>query len=351
MRVPPDVVFREKALDTVLALGEGGVLAKLRSRDLVVLAVDLGGAGLTALVCIAPDGHTFGQEYWLGQTYLNWHLTYGLTERNFEAVAASLKADGFRLADIPYAIVNFGSGGFANATPIRRDWDRNIFQTFVVPTDAISVARAAIQASAPIVSEFLYGPDVAYLGVEARYGECPLEKLFARTAFGYRRPINLPVPPATTKFGSKYVEQQLADMQNIEADLNAGQLVRVTNWRWLTYRPLDCRDFDRDQWELVAEINLRKSRLIRRLELPHFYYELFLRRVDTSANRRQSSYNLLRNDMDWMEILRSGSPHSFSSDFEERSVLLEYIGNTQKRYPFLARDPLGEVLPKLKLNA
>jgi len=156
--------------------------------------------------------------------------------------------------------------------------------------------------------------------------------------------------PSSMNLGIDYLRKQLADVRHIAEELDSGTLDRATNWRWLTYRPLDCREFDRSQRNLVAEINLEKARLINRLELPHFYYELFLRRIDTSLNRALSSYRFVKNDMDWLENLHHVSPESFSADFEERSILLGYIDKMQKRYPFMANDPLRGILPSVKLS-
>jgi len=342
------MAFYNLPLDALLAAGESGVLAQYRSHDLVVLTVDLRGADLAVLICIAPEALAFGQEYWLGQSYMNWHLAYGLNAKNFETVVKSLAASGFEWSQIPYAVVNFGTGDFTSAASTRPDWNRNIFQTFIVPTSAAQVARAAIAASAALVREFLYEPKVRHGGVEARYGECVLEKLFDRIVYGYRRPVGL--PPRRMDSGAEYVQVQMAQVDAVEADLAAGRLDRRTNWRWLTYRALDVREFGSEQGPVIAEINLRKSRLIEALAMPHFYYELFLRRIDTSTNRQQPSYTVLRNDMDWTESLYTMSPGSFSPDFEEHSILKRYIDRMQERHPFLAQDPLDGFLqmPKVK---
>ena len=342
------MAFCDLTLDNLLAAGDAGVLARYRSQDLVVLTVDLRGADLAILLCIAPDALVFGQEYWLGQSYLNWHLAYGLSAKNVEIVADSLAANGFEWLQIPYAVVNFGTGDFTNAAPTRPDWNRNIFQTFVVPASAAPAARAAIVASAALVREFLCEPRAAFDGVEARYGDCVLEKLFDRTVHGYRRPAGL--PRRTMASGAEYVQSQIDQVDAIEADFAAGRLDRRVNWRWLTYRPLDARAFDGGQQRLVAEINLRKARLIEALAMPHFYCELFLRRIDTSSNRQQPSYAVLGNDMDWMETLHALSPASFSPEFEEHAVLERYVRTMQERYPFMAQDPLDGFLqmPKAK---
>ena len=342
------MAFYDLPLDALLAAGESGVLAQYRSHDLVVLTVDLRGADLAVLICIAPEALAFGQEYWLGQSYMNWHLAYGLTAKNFEIVVESLAASGFEWSQVPYAVVNFGTGGFTSAASARPDWNRNIFQTFVVPASAAPAARAAIAASAALVREFLYEPSARHGGVEARYGECALEKLFDRIVYGYRRPVGL--PPRRMDSGVEYVQAQMAQVDAVAADLAAGLLDRRTHWRWLTYRPLDAREFGSELGPVIAEINLRKSRLVEALAMPHFYYELFLRRIDTSTNHQQPSYAVLGNDMDWMESLHAVSPGSFSPDFEERAVLERYIGRMQERHPFLAHDPLDGFLrmPKVR---
>src|SRR5690348_12907891 len=95
MIATPSMAFCDLTLDNLLAAGDAGVLARYRSQDLVVLTVDLRGADLAILLCIAPDALVFGQEYWLGQSYLNWHLAYGLSAKNVEIVADSLAANGF----------------------------------------------------------------------------------------------------------------------------------------------------------------------------------------------------------------------------------------------------------------
>ncbi|TCO33846.1 hypothetical protein EV148_1203 [Dokdonella fugitiva] len=342
------MVFYDLTLDALISAGEVGVLARYRSQDLVVLTADLRDANLAVMLCVAPNALLFGQEYWLGQSYVNWHLAYGLSTKNFEIVSRSLAVDGLEWSQVPYAVLDFGTGEFTNAAAIRPDWNRNIFQTFVVPTSAVQAARAAIAASARLVGEFLYEPKAPHGGVETRYGECALEKLFDRIIYGYRRPAGL--PPRVMGFGAEYIQSQTAQLSAVEADLAAGRLDQRTNWRRLTYRPLDAREFDDDQQPLVAGINLRKARLVEALDMPHFYYELFLRRIDTSTNREQSSYQLLGNDMDWTERLHAMSPGSFSPAFEERTVLERYIGWMQERYPFLARDPLDGFLrmPKMR---
>lgn len=351
MKHMTSMVFSERTLDEFLGLREGGVLAELQSSDLVVISLELRGADLTSLVCIAPKGYAFGQEYWLGESYLRWHQIFGLHRENFDSVAASVRRMGLALEDVPYAIVNFGTGEFANAMAKRIDWDRNVFQTFVVPTKAVSAAHAALEASVDLVRGFLYEQNANRAGVEARYGEVPLEKVFSRKVYGYRRPAKASKATAYVGLTAEHLHAVLADVRRMASQLDASTLDRTTNWRWLTYRPLDCRDFGRGQEELVAEVNLEMAHLLESIQLPHFYYELLLRRVDTSLNRAQASYRLVRNDLDWAERLHDLSPKSFSPNFDERTMLLEYIGKIQNRYPFMARDPLRGAVPGVKLEA
>jgi len=315
--------------------------------DLAVVQVDLGDTGLATLLCLAPADRYFGQEFWFGPSHLNWYLTFGLDAKNVARIADGVQRSGCKLADVPGYLLRFGSGKLAEIVDQQRSVDRNVLQSITIPRAAVDVGLRAIEASAPLVRAFLYLPVTHDLGVNARYGLAEIEKVFPRENYSYR--LSPKLRNAVAGFRRPLDESAaLRALQTVAelADkmLHSDQRALRPNWRWLTYRPIDCRDHDERQRELVVEINRDRAVLVQKLGLPHFYYELILRRVDVSLNKKLSAYPTMPNDRDWMLTLHATAPASFSAGFEELTLIDRYLADMRARYPCLQQDAFERAL-------
>lgn len=343
--------------DSVLAAYQDG-------SNIAVLALEILGTPLTTLLAISPKGKYFSQNWWLGQSYLNWTLTAGFDQALVKDITASFKKSRISIGRIPINLLTLKGGvDEARGCGGLNIWDNNSFLTATIPTEAAESASKALEASYPLVGDYLlpmYG-DICPSNLLSRYGEVQIERAFSLElpsatyhGTGYRNPLvkilkklgtEIAVP--AKKSQEDFLKETINELEGVLLKLACDRSNIIQGAHRVQYFYMyDAKEFEFDLMPLVARVNMLRSQALKLLAFPHFYESVAIRMLDVSLNCAQDKYQYLASDRDWMLRLHKLSPQSFSTDFEELENVDEYIFGLNKRYPCLVDDPLRDVLPK-----
>lgn len=352
-----DLDFLDVPLQEVVAMGARGLRRFQRDSDMNVLVVPIGSSGLTSVVGVAPNGHCFGQSWWLGESYAVWQHIASCDEGLAQTVSKAVSRDGVAYDDIPLELLS--PGGWFVHRHRNRDaipaWMKDWIVCSTVPSSHLNQTVLAIQASKQLVFDHLFVERGGQSSrIADRYGVTPLERAFpigqgegVSYRAAYVRPgecemVQQWFDDDEVRRQKKYLADQRHALEEFAECIHKEGQRPSQRQQYLFF--LNAFEFDASLASDVQKVNLQRAALLARANLPHFMPSLTTR-LPEMANKVKRRFELLPNDIDWMEWLREVVRKSFSPKFKERVLVEKYLDSMKSKYECFGGDFLPDLLP------
>ena len=353
----PSFEFEQVLLRDIAELGDAALLHRYQRQNIVVLDVPLGECNLHTLVAIAPNGHYFGQEWWMGQSYIDWSQNLAADRSAANDVVQSVRSLGVAYESLPMQMVGLGGWFYHAFGKGMSAWNSDIVISATIPTKVVPTAIQVIESSLTLMSQYLL-PRTGALSktrIGEKYGEVILEQAFPISSSDgviyrtmYREPGECDLTQQT--FSQSAHRQQERQLTSHMKALRA--LLKESSTGFRAYDGaqrqqflffLSAPEFDVSLHDMVREVNAMRAEVLATIDIPHFFLSLELRLPDID-NKPKKRLNYLPNDEDWMSWLMEAAPESFSSRRGAKSSVDRYLKTMRTAFPCLGTDPFKGVL-------